>query len=257
MLEELGRALPRFPSDEQKLPVARASAEALVAMYTEIIILCAHSIALFRNNLSMATFQKVWSSFSKEFPQVIVKIRDYSKVVDQTANMISLSRETQSVDTISAMSVLKDFPPKKMNIPCYMIPYGLNNSFFGRQMETDMLNSMLDPDESNKRLKVASIYGTGGVGKTQLALHYVNTSMDLFDAILWIPSETQTQFTQALTNFASKLGISSVGNAEDENQLIQKLRNWLNDSGTILASKNQRVRDYNLPLSFSCKKTYG
>ncbi|KAJ5943338.1 Tetratricopeptide-like helical [Penicillium verrucosum] len=82
--------------------------------------------------------------------------------------MIRLSRETYSADTIDAMSFLQDSKPKEMNIPCYMVPYGLNNMFFGRPLENDMLKNVLDPDESAKSMKVVSIYGTGELGKRNL-----------------------------------------------------------------------------------------
>ncbi|KAJ5356660.1 Tetratricopeptide-like helical [Penicillium concentricum] len=246
MFEELGRALPRFRKYEQELPITKALEEALVATYTEIILFCAHSIAFFRNNPNIAHSRSAWSRFSNEFPKVMKNIRHYSRVVDETADMIRLSRETHSADTIDAMSFLQDSKPKEMNIPCYMIPYGLNNRFFGRPLENDILKNVLDSDETTKSMKVVSIYGTGGVGKTQLALHYANTSADLFDVIVWIPSETQIKFTQALAKFASKLGVPKADDTEDEYQSIQKVRDWLNVSGKTFLLIFDNVEDHKI-----------
>ncbi|CAG7949070.1 unnamed protein product [Penicillium nalgiovense] len=246
MFEELGRALPRFRKYEQELPITKALEEALVATYTEIILFCAHSISFFRNNPNIAHSRSAWSRFSNEFPKVMTNIRHYSRVVDETADMIRLSRETHSADTIDAMSFLQDSKPKEMNIPCYMIPYGLNNRFFGRPLENDILKSLLDPDKATKNMKVASIYGAGGIGKTQLALHYANTSADLFDVVVWIPSETQIKFTQSLAKFASKLGIPKAEDAEDEYQSIQKVRDWLNVSGKTFLLIFDNVEDHKI-----------
>jgi hypothetical protein len=246
MFEELGRALPRFRKYEQELPITKALEEALVATYTEIILFCAHSISFFRNNPNIAHSRSAWSRFSNEFPKVMTNIRHYSRVVDETADMIRLSRETHSADTIDAMSFLQDSKPKEMNIPCYMIPYGLNNRFFGRPLENDTLKSLLDPDRGTKNMKVVSIYGAGGVGKTQLALHYANTSAELFDVVVWIPSETQIKFTQSLAKFASKLGIPKAEDAEDEYQSIQKVRDWLNVSGKTFLLIFDNVEDHKI-----------
>jgi hypothetical protein len=222
MFEELNRALPRFRKYEQELPITQALEEALVATYTEIILFCAHSIAFFRNNPNIANSRGAWSKFSNDFSKVIANIRHYSRVVDETADMIRLSRETHTADTIDALSLLQESQANEMNIPCYMIPYGFNKRFFGRPMENDILKSVLDPEGNTRELKVVSIYGTGGVGKTQLALHYANTSTELFDVIIWISSETQIKFTQALAKFACKLGIPDAEDAEDGYKFIQK-----------------------------------
>lgn len=246
MFEELGRALPRFQKYEQELPITRPLEEALVATYTEIIVFCAHSIAFFRNNPNIAHSRGAWSSFSNDFSKVISNIRHYSRVVDETADMIRLSRETHAADTIDAMSFMQDSRAKEMNLPCYMIPYGYNNRFFGRPTEINTLRSVLDPDANTQRLKIISIYGIGGVGKTQLALQYANTSTKLFDVILWIPSETQIKFMQALANFASQLGIPREDDAQDQYQSIQKVRDWLNVSGKTFLLIFDNVEDHKI-----------
>lgn len=95
----------------------------------------------------------------------------------------------------------------------------------------DLLRKELDPRETHEQLKVIAIYGTGGVGKTQVALHYANTSLQLYDVIIWIPAETQIKITQALANFATNIGPRKTEDVEDDYQSIQKVRNWLSTSG--------------------------
>jgi hypothetical protein len=82
-------------------------------------------------------------------------------------------------------------------------------------------------------LKVLAIHGLGGVGKTQVALHYANVSLKLFDAITWILSETRMKMAQAVTTFATKLGIlkAEAEAKEDEMQAVLKMKDWLNNFG--------------------------
>jgi predicted ATPase len=128
----------------------------------------------------------------------------------------------------------------EVQLPCYMIPYGLNLRFFGRKEESTLLQEQLDPTADGKEMRVVAVHGLGGVGKTQLALHYANTWMRSFDAIAWIPAETQIKLVQALSRFAAKLGLQSHEGNEDDYQSVKKVRDWLNttDKNFLLVFDN-------------------
>jgi hypothetical protein len=160
--------------------------------------------------------------------------------------MIRLTREAHTADTIEAIEGLKGSQSIKLNLPCHMIPYGLNLKFFGRSPEEEALKRALQLEVSGEHLNVIAIYGTGGVGKTQLALHYANTSLKLYDVVLWIPAETQIKFTQALAKFAFKLGISKSEGMEDDYQSIQKVRDWLNVSEKTFLLIFDNVEDHDM-----------
>ena len=132
----------------------------------------------------------------------------------------------------------------KFNVPCYMIPYGLNTRFFGRSLEKDALRRSLQPQEEQEGPRVLAIYGIGGVGKTQLALHYANTSMEMYDAVLWVPAGSQARLTDALTDFAIKLGLLTADDTDDDDQTIQRLRDWLNTSGNTFLLIFDNVEDH-------------
>ena len=90
-----------------------------------------------------------------------------------------------------------------------MTPYGVNQRFYGRSDEVGQLRSALDAEYGPGTLKVAAICGLGGVGKTQLALHYAHTSKNSYYAIAWIHADTETKFIQSLSVFASRLGLTN------------------------------------------------
>lgn len=134
-----------------------------------------------------------------------------------------------------------------VNLPCYMIPYGLNTRFFGRTLEKDALRRSLQPQEDSEGPQVIAIYGIGGVGKTQLALNFANTSMDMYDAVIWLPAGSQARLTQALTDFAIKLGLLTAEDTDDDDdddRSIQKLRDWLNTSGNTFLLVFDNVKDH-------------
>ncbi|KAJ3544311.1 hypothetical protein NM208_g3129 [Fusarium decemcellulare] len=144
--------------------------------------------------------------------------------------MTRLSKDVRNSETLAALQDMQGLRISDgAKLPCFMITYGLNLRFFGRDAELKALREILDPTPERKTLRAAGIYGLGGVGKSQLALHYANTSMDKYGVIAWIPSETQIKLVQALSSLAGKLGLVEDG-SEDDHRDIQRVRDWLNTS---------------------------
>jgi hypothetical protein len=231
MLEELRRTLPRYQRYEDELPMTKALEDALCDMYTEIIIFCARTVTFFRNNPNIEKTGTAWLRFSNDFHVTLESLRDYSRRVDEEGDMIRLTRETKSAETLQVIQKLNDVSiGDKNKLPCQMVPYGLNPRFFSRANEVKLIRDTLDPQEGMDKLRVMSIYGLGGVGKTQLALHYANTSLSLYEVVAWIPSESQIKMTQALSALAQKLGLLKSKESEDDYQASLKVRDWLNSS---------------------------
>ena len=236
MLKDLETTLPKYKKYEQQLPMTPDLEDALCDVYTDIIVFCAQAITFFRNNPNFAKSTNIWSHFNQEFLKTISNLQHHSRRVDEEVDIIRMTREADSAETIKVIADLKVISlGDEANLPCHMVPYGLNPQFLHRSAEVAGVRDALDPDcgEGGNELRVLAIHGLGGVGKTQLALHYANTSLKLFDAIAWIPSETSIKMSQALANFATKLGLpkdESDGKGDDM-QVVLKLKDWLNASG--------------------------
>ncbi len=202
---------------------------ALLDMYSEIIVFCAQAMTFFRNNPNIGRSRNAWSQFSRDFGKVISNLRMYSRRVDEAADMIRLSRETHTAETVAALRDVRGTLASSAKLPCRIIPYGLNLRFFGRAREVEMLRSVLEKERQRLGMQAIAIHGLGGVGKSQLALHYANMSLKIYDIIVWIPAETQIKVVQTLSAFMSKLGLAD--GQEDDYQSIQKARDWLNNWG--------------------------
>lgn len=155
------------------------------------------------------------------------KLRSYARRVDEAADMARLSREKQTAETLATIQGLQKLKISNAKLPCYCIPYGLNLRFFGRPDEVKRMKTVLDPVDPRTQMRVLAIHGLGGVGKTQLALHYANTSLKVYDVIAWISTENQIKLVQALSSLAVKLGLVENG-AQDDYQSVQTVRDWLN-----------------------------
>lgn len=211
--------------------MTKALEDSLCDMYTEIIVFCARTITFFRNNPNIGGSRSAWSQFNSDFHVTIENLRHHSRRVDEEGDMIRMTREAKSAETLQVIKKLDDVSiGDKSTLPCHMVPYGLNPRFFSRADEVKHVRQTLDPQEGMDKLRAMSIYGLGGVGKTQLALHYANTSLSLYDVVAWIPSETQIKMTQALSVLAQKLGLLESKESEDDYQASLKVRDWLNSS---------------------------
>lgn len=230
ILEKLHQTLPKFCSPEKELPRSKALEGALSDMYTEIIVFCAYAITFFWNNPSLNIKRCVWSQFNHQFLLINEDLKLQSSRVDKEVDMIRMRREAMAGQKIEVMKILRA-TDDEVKLPCHMIPYGLNPRFFCRDREVDMVRKILDPVQGHERLRVMSIHGLGGVGKSQIALHYANTSMKMFDVIAWIPSETQIKFNQAFSELAKKLGLPKGDTSEDDYQAGLEVKDWLNQSG--------------------------
>ncbi|KAF4459225.1 hypothetical protein FALBO_14020, partial [Fusarium albosuccineum] len=165
MLESLEHALPRMRQYGKELPRAEILEKAFSDTYGEIIVFYAHAIVFFRNNPDVGKNRIIWSQFS-----------------NKATDMIRLSKEeVRNSETLAALQEMQGLRISDgVKLPCFMIPYELNPRFFGRDAELAVLREILDPTPERKTLRAAGIYGLGGVGKSQLALHYANTSMDKY-----------------------------------------------------------------------------
>ncbi|PGH07404.1 hypothetical protein AJ79_06306 [Helicocarpus griseus UAMH5409] len=152
-----------------------------------------------------------------------MNLRHLSEIVDERANDIKLSGKTKTANMVKTTQNLRDSQREDIYFSCHMVPYGLNTRYFGRSVEMDILQKGLCP-YNYKKLEVIAIYGEGGVGITQLALQYANTSLDAYDVVLWIPAETQLKLTLTLVTFATKLGLRKAGDSEDDYQVDSEIK---------------------------------
>ncbi|XP_039841438.1 disease resistance protein Pik-2-like [Panicum virgatum] len=88
-------------------------------------------------------------------------------------------------------------------------------------------------DESTQHLKVVSIVGFGGLGKTTLANQVYNKTKGQFDCTAFVPVSRSPVIKKILRDLLTELG-SKTSASEDERQLINELREYLQDKRYLI-----------------------
>ncbi|PAN20817.1 hypothetical protein PAHAL_3G413400 [Panicum hallii] len=88
-------------------------------------------------------------------------------------------------------------------------------------------------DDSTQQLKVVSIVGFGGLGKTTLANQVYNKIKGQFDCTAFVPVSRSPVIKKILRDLLAELG-SKTSASDDERQLINELREYLQDKRYLI-----------------------
>ncbi|KAF2455839.1 hypothetical protein BDY21DRAFT_61825 [Lineolata rhizophorae] len=131
------------------------------------------------------------------------------------------------------------------DLPCRYMPLSRNPIFFGRETVIESLQAILLPGKQpvrprRARLNNFTLYGRGGVGKTQVAVEFVHSCKDKFDAVFWVQADATQKLERSFTNIALKLGLVVEGSAESRDHVLAKdlVKAWLTNPLTPSTDPN-------------------
>jgi len=121
-------------------------------------------------------------------------------------------------------------PPVEINptLRVWKVP-ARNPHFIGRDQLLDQLHQRFGSTEPT--LAVQTLFGLGGVGKSQLAIEYAHRFADQYKVVWWIDAEQPVLIQDQLISLAARLGLPIGGNPSDVvDRLLNKLverSDWL------------------------------
>jgi tetratricopeptide (TPR) repeat protein len=106
--------------------------------------------------------------------------------------------------------------------PVWNLLLASNPNFTGRTTILDALHAGLTQDQGMVRPQV--IAGTGGVGKTQLAVEYAYRHRADYDTVWWISAETTASLHADYAALAPEVG---QGTSPDQDAMVDAVHEWL------------------------------
>lgn len=144
-------------------------------------------------------------------------------------------RQQQLNGLLRQLSVQSSFD-QAQTTRCFHVPMSLKDRHVQREDIVNTVAAALDQHPDERRSKSFALYGTGGVGKTQIALQYAYHAFQKqgFDAVFWISADTYVRMTQDYLAIAEHLGLS-VGHAQatDPAEAMTKVKAWLGDQSKL------------------------
>ncbi|KAJ6158982.1 hypothetical protein N7485_011808 [Penicillium canescens] len=113
-------------------------------------------------------------------------------------------------------------------LPCFVLPSVQTARFFDRDDVVEKIEKHFQDGDSTSPLRSLALYGMGGVGKSHVAMKYLEKKLANkdFNAAFWINAENPVSIQQSFTDIALKLKLPDTGQAShDENRMI--LKGWL------------------------------
>lgn len=125
-----------------------------------------------------------------------------------------------------------------------------NYAFTGRDDELNLLHCKFFPShQSGPQNDVQApgdpiccvLHGLGGSGKTQTALEYTYRYREEYDAMFWLPAETDHEMAASFALIAFKLKLvedesqNDAQRKQNQHKAIQEARSWLQHSGWFIA----------------------
>lgn len=160
------------------------------------------------------------------YDSVQAEIDEWLKEIEKMAEIAQRQATMLSFLALSPRSFTD-----KAKLPSYVLPTASTNRFFNRDEVIEEIDHQLG-EQRIDGLRSLALYGMGGVGKSHVALKYIEKKKAEkgLTAIFWVHAENIISFQQSFTDIALRLDLPGAQRTLlDENRLIVK--DWLQQTG--------------------------
>lgn len=133
-------------------------------------------------------------------------------------------------------------------------PYIPSELFIGRGAELDEITDVLRPSAKPQKQQRLVLGGIGGIGKTQLAIAYAESSRGSYSSVFWLNAASEAVLKDGFQSIANIIfDIQDPGKLEGKD-IVRRVHQWLSDlnnTGWLLIFDN-----YDDPAQFGINDYY-
>ncbi|KAI1317055.1 kinesin light chain 3 [Xylariaceae sp. FL0255] len=106
----------------------------------------------------------------------------------------------------------------------FMVPFGRNENFVGREAILEQLLERISPDSKRDDCQRTTVEGLGGIGKTQIALEAAYQVRDSYPdcSVFWVPAIDLTSFENAYREVGKLLQLPGINDDKADVKMLVK-----------------------------------
>lgn len=166
------------------------------------------------------------------WPELRESISAQLRTMDSTVkhlNEITINTRVNldlQVKNMSQRYALTAEPDEPGTFPNTILPFELNENFYGRKDELEKISDHLKPKNDNS-YRTYTIYGRRGIGKTEIALQFAHSNPAGYDAVFWVQCETSVAIRQSFTDIAVALELPGAQKDGHHEENLMAVKEWL------------------------------
>ena len=236
-LRELSEKLALFEVYRSRVDLDPELIETFFGLLVDLVLACAIAIKHFRKNgvnqvLSFASWTNVDRQFSKTLQEFTHRIEHLRQLVE-AYNLTQIRlKQDELLESLGRHSLEPNSPQEAAYLPYYQLPFVRNHAFFGRTKVLNELQDVLKPSNAGNSIRSVAVWGSGGIGKSQVALEYANLQIQSdCRLVIWLPAQTGTDVSRALVQAASQVRPPGYEEGMSAERTRFMMWNWLQTTG--------------------------
>lgn len=213
--------------------------EKFFGLLVDIVLACSSAIKHFRRNgvtgiaLGLASWNNVEKQFSKTLQDLTSRVEHLRQMVE-AHHLTELSlKQNEVLESLSRYGL--NTPQEAAHLPYFQLPFGRNPAFFGRTALLNDIQVVLKSSEAAGRIRSVALWGTGGIGKSQVALEYANMQIQAkCRLVLWLPAQSETEMSRALVQAANNVRPPGFEEGMSAERTRFMMWNWLQTTGECI-----------------------
>ncbi|RYN86288.1 hypothetical protein AA0119_g13043 [Alternaria tenuissima] len=208
--------------------------EAVVDIYVVLVKFWVEAIKLIQETQLNPNTDEPWKTLKSRLNRAVTKVEEKYRYMKEVADDRALhGTGSANLPLRLEAGAMPKAQPKR---PVFVLSIPENSQFQGRVELLERIHAHLNPGSRSTRLACFTIYGLGGVGKTQTAAAYAYKYGNqqghgtAYDAVLWINSQNDESIRSSFADVAFALKLEGVNGTTGPDHIRRKVQNWLSDT---------------------------